>query len=74
MFYAYVLKSVNHDYYYKGHCEHLEQRLNEHNAGYTISIKPYIPFVVVYFEEFPTREEAVTREKIFLSLRQGDGI
>ena len=64
MFCAYVLKSVNHDYLYKGHCKDLDKRLKEHNSGMTASIKPYIPFVVVYFEKFETEEEAIARENI----------
>ena len=67
VFYAYVLKSFNHDYYYKGHCENLEVRLKQHNSGMTESIKPYIPFQVAYFEKFETLEEAITREKYFKS-------
>jgi putative endonuclease len=67
MFYAYVLKSIEHDFFYKGHCENLESRLKEHNAGQTESIRPYIPFELVYFEEFNTREEAIKREKYFKS-------
>ena len=67
MFYAYVLKSIEHDYYYKGHCENPEERLREHNAGMTKSIRPYIPFKLVYLESFNTREEAITREKYFKS-------
>ena len=67
MFYAYVLKSLNHDFYYKGHCENLEERLKEHNSGKTVSIKPYIPFELIYTEEFETREEAIIREKYFKS-------
>ncbi|MBS1759514.1 MAG: GIY-YIG nuclease family protein [Bacteroidetes bacterium] len=67
MFYAYVIKSINHDYYYKGHCENLETRLQQHNAGSTTSIKPYLPFTVIYFEEFHTRDEAIKREKYFKS-------
>ena len=39
MFYAYVLKSVGNDYYYKGHCQNLEKRLEQHNPGMTESIK-----------------------------------
>ena len=67
MFYAYVLKSTSKDFYYKGHCEDLEQRLKEHNSGMTQSIKPYIPFTIVYFEMFETRAEAINREKYFKS-------
>jgi putative endonuclease len=67
MFFAYVLKSQNNDYYYKGHCEDFNERLSQHNAGMTESIRPYIPFIVDYAEEFTTREEAITREKYFKS-------
>ena len=65
MFFAYVLKSINHDFYYKGHCENLEVRLQQHNSGMTKSIKPYIPFQIVYSEQFETLLEAINREKYF---------
>jgi putative endonuclease len=67
MVYAYVIKSLNHDFFYKGHCEDLKERLQQHNSGMTESIRPYIPFELVYKEEFKTREEAVIREKYFKS-------
>ena len=65
MFYAYVIKSINLDYYYKGHCEDLVNRLKQHNCGMTESIRPYIPFIIVYQEGFFTKEEAIAREKYF---------
>jgi putative endonuclease len=65
MFYAYVLKSDNFDYYYKGHCQNLEERLKEHNSGMTTFLKPYVPLKIVYFETFQTREEAIVREQYF---------
>ena len=64
-YYAYVLISKSSGRFYKGHCEHLESRIREHNAGRTKSIKPYIPWELVYFEEFESREEAIQREKYF---------
>ena len=67
MFFAYVLKSVEHDYFYKGHCQDLEKRLLQHNSGMTDSIKPYIPFKLVYFESFETEQDAIQREKYFKS-------
>jgi putative endonuclease len=67
MFYAYVLKSVHHDYYYKGHCHDLQKRLQQHNAGMTVSIRPYIPFEIAYYESFSTEAEAISREKYFKS-------
>jgi putative endonuclease len=33
----------------------------------TESIRPYIPFELVYFEEFETEKEAMVREKYFKS-------
>ncbi len=68
MFYTYVLKSVNHEYHYKGHCENINRRLKEHNSGLTKSIKKFRSFILVYFDEFSTREEAVKREKYFKSV------
>jgi putative endonuclease len=65
MFFAYVLKSIQHDYYYKGHCQDLEKRLLQHNAGMTDSIRPFIPFQIIYFEKFETKAAAIAREKYF---------
>ena len=67
MFYAYVLKSIEHGYYYKGHCQDLEKRLHQHNSGMTESIRPYIPFTLIYFEAFETKQEAIEREKYYKS-------
>ena len=67
MFFAYVIKSINHNFYYKGHCENLEERLSQHNSGMTESIRPYIPFNLIYSEPFYSREEAKKREKYFKS-------
>jgi putative endonuclease len=65
MYYAYVLKSINHDYYYKGHCHDIEKRLSQHNSGMTESLRPYIPFRLIYSEAFDTEVEAIEREKYF---------
>jgi putative endonuclease len=67
MFYAYVIKSTSTGYLYKGHCQNLAERLKQHNSGMTESIRPYIPFDIVYFEEFETSNEAIAREKYFKS-------
>ena len=65
MYFTYVIKSTQHDYYYKGHCQDVENRLAQHNSGMTLSIKPYIPFHLVYIEEFATKQESISREKYF---------
>jgi len=64
-YYTYVLKSLDHDRYYKGHCGDLDKRLQQHNKGQVKSTKPYAPWKVIYHEEFLTREEAIARERYF---------
>jgi putative endonuclease len=63
MFYVYVLKSEVDGSLYKGHCQDIEVRIKQHNSGQTVSIKNKIPFVLIYKEEFETREEAIKRER-----------
>ena len=65
MFYAHVLKSIQHAYFYKGHCQDLQKRLQQHNSGLTESIKYYVPFELVYYEVFESEQEAIGREKYF---------
>jgi putative endonuclease len=67
MYYVYVLKSISSGRFYKGFCSDLSIRLNEHNAGKTKSTKPFIPWKIVYFEEFESQYVAIRREKYFKS-------
>jgi len=67
MYYAYVIKSLIAEFHYKGHCQDLDNRIAQHNSGMTVSIRPYLPFQLVYFESFETKEEAILREKYFKS-------
>ena len=69
MYYAYVLKSISHDYFYKGHCLNLDKRLQQHNSGMTQSLRPYIPLKIVYFEVFDNEADAIAREKFFKTPR-----
>jgi len=69
MYFAYVIKSKVHNYFYKGHCKDLQKRLSQHNSGMTVSIRPYMPFEIVYFEEFETEKESIEREKFFKTSR-----
>jgi putative endonuclease len=59
------LHSSGHNRFYKGHCGDLTERLKQHNHGHTKSTKPFIPWELVYFEEFDYRVDAVKREKYF---------
>ncbi|WP_417444584.1 GIY-YIG nuclease family protein [Joostella sp.] len=67
IYYVYVLRSGFDGRLYKGHTNRLEERVREHNSGKTKSTKGYKPWVLVYYEEFNTRELAITRERYFKS-------
>jgi putative endonuclease len=60
--YAYIVECADGTYYC-GYTNDLEKRIETHNRGkgakYT---KPRLPVVLVYFEEFDTKEEAMSRE------------
>lgn len=62
MNYTYLLRCRDGSLYC-GWTNHLEERIKAHNAGrgakYT---KSRLPVELVYYEEFPTKEEAMSRE------------
>ena len=62
MFYIYILYAKGFDRFYIGHCEDVALRLQRHNNRMVPSTKPYIPWLLVYFEEFVSRAEASNRE------------
>jgi putative endonuclease len=61
-YFTYILKSKIKDRYYIGSCEDLTLRLERHNSGGSISTKAYIPWEIVYYEEYKTKSKALKRE------------
>jgi putative endonuclease len=61
-YYAYIVECADGTYYC-GFTNDLEKRINTHNKGkgakYT---RPRLPVILVYFEEFDSKEEAMSRE------------
>jgi tRNA/rRNA methyltransferase len=61
-FFTYMLRCSDGSYYV-GHTDDVEQRVSQHEAG---SVAGYtatrLPVRLVWFEEFPTREEAKAAE------------
>ncbi len=68
MFVAYILRSLKDGSFYYGSTEDLESRLVEHNTGKVRYTKGHRPFQVHYTEHFPTRSEAVHRERFFKTI------
>ena len=65
MFYVYILKSLKDNSLYKGYTQNLSTRLKEHNTGKSSFTSTKMPWIVVYFETFTDKSEAIKREKYF---------
>ena len=61
--FVYVLQSLKDFKFYIGETSNIEQRLLFHNSGRQRSTKSRIPFRLVLVEEYPSRHEALKREK-----------
>jgi putative endonuclease len=59
----YVLKSEKDGQLYIGSTNDLNRRFKQHNDGQNISTKERIPFVLVYYEAYRNKNDAVGREK-----------
>lgn len=63
MHFVYILESIPTGRWYVGSTENVEKRLVEHNRGATSSTKPYRPYRIVYTETYPTKTNALQRER-----------
>ena len=70
MFHVYVLQSESTGRHYVGYTSDLTQRLGQHNSGITKSTKNRGPWMLIYQESFPTKADAMRRER-FLKTGQG---
>jgi len=68
-YFTYILRSTISDRYYTGSTSNLENRLIHHNSGHSRSTKAYIPWEIVYFEEYETKSEAIRREYALKRIR-----
>jgi putative endonuclease len=72
MYYVYVIRSLKDGRYYIGSSSDVHKRLNFHNAGLQRSTRNRIPFELVYFEELPSKHEALIREKQIKAMKGGN--
>jgi putative endonuclease len=70
MFTTYVLRSQATQRLYTGSPSDFEKRLEQHDANVSASTKNRGPWELVHREDFPTRAEAVRRERY---LKTGKG-
>lgn len=67
MYFVYVLRSVSFDRTYTGMTSDLKKRIRQHNNSENKSTKAYVPWELIYSEEFESRIEARKREKYLKS-------
>jgi putative endonuclease len=62
-FHAYLLR-CNDGSFYAGHTDNLETRISQHTVGAGGAFTaPRLPVVLVWCEEFPSRDEALAAER-----------
>ncbi|MGZ3854002.1 MAG: GIY-YIG nuclease family protein [Flavisolibacter sp.] len=69
--YVYILQSLKDLKYYIGETSDVDLRLAFHNSARQRSTKYRVPFRLVLSEEYPTRGEALRREKELKSWKGG---
>lgn len=53
--------------FYIGLTGDLRKRLREHNGGKAFATKGRVPLLLVYYEAYPNRQDAIERELFFKS-------
>jgi putative endonuclease len=62
-FYVYIIQSKKDFSFYIGQTNDLDARLSKHNDGFSKYSSSKIPWRLVYFEMYKSRNEALIREK-----------
>lgn len=68
MFYVYILQSKQDHKLYICYTDDLKRRFKEHNSGENTSTKHRRPFMLVYYEAYRSKDDAINREQM-LKLR-----
>mgnify|MGYP006309427537 CR=1 FL=1 len=70
MYYVYILYSNKLKKIYKGSCSDLKQRISDHNFKRVPYTKSGVPWILVYYEAFINKSDAI-REERFLKTGKG---
>ena len=61
--YVYFLQSKKNQQFYVGFFSDLRQRMGKHNQGQIQSTKRYMPWELVYYEAYRSKDDAIQREQ-----------
>ena len=70
MFYVYILESLKDNRLYIGYSLNLRERFFEHQKGKVSSTKNRRPLILIYYEAYKSKKDAIIREKF---LKTGKG-
>ncbi|MFZ5932737.1 MAG: GIY-YIG nuclease family protein [Patescibacteria group bacterium] len=62
MYYCYILKLSN-DNYYVGYSDNLKQRIAEHKNGRVFTTKKFLPAKLIYYAAFVSKKRALDFER-----------
>ena len=63
MFFVYLLQSLKDKDYYVGQTDDIDERVMQHNHGLVESTKSRRPLILIGYETYCTRSQAMTREQ-----------
>lgn len=73
-YYVYVLQSVTYPTkLYVGSTHDLKQRVSEHNRAVNFSTKLFVPWRLIFYEAYVSKEDALRREK-YLKTNKGSKV
>lgn len=64
-YYVYVLRSLKDGLFYIGYTNDLKRRVAEHLRGANISTAKRLPLELIFYEAYPSKEDAERREQYF---------
>ncbi|MDP3725315.1 MAG: GIY-YIG nuclease family protein [Nanoarchaeota archaeon] len=74
MFYVYLLQSKQNQQFYVGFSPNLKERIIKHNAGQVQSTKRYMPWELIYYEAYRSKDDAIQREQQLKHFAKGFAI
>ncbi len=69
-YYVYILYNKAKNFIYIGYSENLEQRVKEHNRGFSKSTKSFRPLELIHYEAYKNKKDAKRREQ-YLKANRG---
>lgn len=62
MYYVYLIKSLQKNWFYIGYTDNITNRLKKHNTYQVRSTKAHAPLKLIYFEAYNDKTSAKKRE------------